>query len=153
MYLLLRPKYLSGKWYGVKKLKQMKIISSRNVSRLHPAVRTLFSSKLGMICPGTKPFQPSSLNEHSLRSIQFFCFERPTWTPSTDGEAGLGGWVWCPLCHVWAYQFQNSLTFPRELIGSFSFCYGDSTVTKSPSGFLLTWVRCELCYCKVEQLV
>lgn len=41
----------------------------------------------------------------------------------------------------------------RELMGSFSFCYSNSTVTESPSVFSLTWIRYEFCYCKVEQLV
>lgn len=45
-------------------------------------------------------------------------------------------------------NFQNSLTFlppphPWKLMGSFWFGYGDSTVREPPSGFLLTWVRCE----------
>lgn len=32
---------------------------------------------------------------------------------------------------------------PWKLMGSFWFSYGDSTVREPPSGFLLTWVRCE----------
>lgn len=43
-------------------------------------------------------------------------------------------------------NFQNSLTPPPhawKVMGSFWFGYGDSTVREPPSGFLLTWVRCE----------
>lgn len=105
-------------------------------------------------CKSAHLFQPWTVSNCGILEHFFFHLLSsvlPTQTKSNQWwskQTKLSSAIQC-IC-ILIFKFPH---ISRELMGSFSFCYSNSTVTESPSVFSLTWIRYEFCYCKVEQLV